>query len=97
MTQSQKLVAFATLILVALFLHLFLCDWLGSSVEHNSSEISRITIVPFGHTAAIVARSSTTLLIDALLGVAVPMLLTGASLFVFATPTRDREAGGPVN
>jgi hypothetical protein len=97
MTQLQKLIAAVTLMLVAFFLHLFLCDWLGSSVNHNSSDVSRVTILPFGYAVAIVARSSATLLIDGLLGVAVPVVLIGASLFVLATPTRVHDATDRVN
>jgi hypothetical protein len=90
MSRVQKFIAAITLLAVALFLHSLLCDWYGpSGIQYDSFE-SRSIMVRIGSAFVITAISYETLAFDGVVGIAVPMLLVGASLFVLVSPSRSR-------
>ncbi len=89
MSAMQKTVVIPTLVFLAVFFHVLFCDW-----EHYSGSpefaqrYSDITIIPlktgtetelgFG----VLARSSTTHTIDAIFGIALPVVLIAAGIYM---------------
>ena len=98
MTILQKLVAVCTLMLIALFLHMFLCDWdSGIMFTGNDNLIgSRArVIIAFGANSGIVGRSRDSIMLDGLLGIVLPILLVGSALFITVTPRYVRANSKP--
>jgi len=84
--------------LIALFLHMLLCDWNSGLIYSGNNDFngSRTrAIVPFGAEFGIIGRSSETIVPDALLGIALPILLVGSALFVIVTPGRGSHHSKP--
>lgn len=100
MSTTQKMIAVSTLVAVALFLHLFYCNWLLAHPYTLSSTVNgggELTIVKFGSNSGILGRSRESVTVDALLGVAIPGLMLGAAFCLLAAPKKcaDRKCASP--
>lgn len=95
MTAIQKTVAIATLVSLAIFLHITFCEWeTGAYHRHIWPERAGSSgLLPIGPFAGIYVRSLNTFTVDAVLGVAVPIALVGWAGFVLAAPARDAPSG----
>lgn len=92
MNGLQRTILVVTLLGVAAFLHFFLCDWVIRSIRMDPSATSSArarTIVPFSSDTGILARSPSSVTIDAIAGVAVPLLMAGGALYVAAGGRRS--------
>jgi len=98
MNSIRKSIVVSTLVFVAIFFHVLFCDWeVGAShqylVKAFAGEIpnnSRL-VVSFGPIAGIYARSLATHTIDAILGVAFPVVLIAIALFTLAGPRMNDQ------
>jgi hypothetical protein len=81
MSFLQRVIAVATLLCVATFLHLFCCDWVSrpTSLDDTANGGGALTIVRFSSHAGIVGRSKESVSFDAICGVALPLLMVGAA------------------
>lgn len=98
----RKTIVVSTLAFVAIFFHILFCDWeIGASHQYlvkafagkipNDSRL----VVSFGPFAGIYARSLSSHTIDAVLGVAFPVVLIAMALFTLAGPRSNDQAGSP--
>ena len=84
MNRLQRIIAVATLLGVATFLHFFFCDWvIRPSTSPPVFGSDGRAIVTFSPTSGIRGRSNSAPL-DAVAGVAAPLLMTGGALFIIA-------------
>ncbi|QEG37129.1 hypothetical protein [Bythopirellula goksoeyrii] len=86
MNVIQKIIGVTTLVCVAAFMHFFFCDWVSSpeALDSTVNGGGALTIVPFGSNSGILGRSVESVSLDAICGIAVPLLLVGSALYLAA-------------
>lgn len=91
MNGLQRTILVATLLGVAAFLHFFFCNWVFSPFTLDSTVNGGgiLTIVRFGSNSGILARSQSSVSVDAIAGFAVPLLMVGGALYVAAGGRRS--------
>jgi hypothetical protein len=91
MNGLQRTITVATLLGVAVFLHLFFCNWVIRTSNSSPPDYSGgvLKIVSFGPYSGILGRSPSSVSFDAIAGVAVPLLMVGGALYVAAGGRRS--------
>jgi hypothetical protein len=104
MTKSQRAIAVVTLAILALFFHKQFCWWAVGEYhqvlvkQYGGGRIpdeSRL-VLSFGPMAGVYARTLRSQDLDATLGVAVPVALTGWAFFLLAARSGRKDQGGNV-
>ncbi|TWT86139.1 hypothetical protein Mal64_38790 [Pseudobythopirellula maris] len=89
MNNAQRLIAVVTLLTAGVFLHFFFCEWKinsGLTLDSSVNGYGKRTIVSLGSNTGVVFRPHrpSPEPVDAICGVAVPLMLTGGALFLAA-------------
>lgn len=90
MTAIQKTISISTLAFVAVFFHVVFCNWETGEYYRLIAETQKNRLViPLGSLAGIYARSPVSHPVDAVFGVAFPVMFFGIGLFILAGSHRN--------